>query len=204
MNRSELERRLSALSGFADPDPDREQYPTPPDLAAHLCSLADLQGDLDRPVLDLGSGTGILAIGAALLGARAVGVELDRTAVATARENAREAGVTDRVGWVLGDGGRPPACPGRGVTVLTNPPFGAQRGNRGADRRFLDAAAGLAAVSYSVHNGGSREFVEAFAADHGGTVTHAFAADLDVDRQFAFHTAERVTLDAEVFRIEWS
>lgn len=37
---------------------------------------------------DLGCRTGILAIGAALLGARAVGVEIDREALAAARRNA--------------------------------------------------------------------------------------------------------------------
>ena len=203
MNRSELARRLGSLSGFTDPDPGREQYATPSELAAHLCSLADLQGDLDRPVLDLGAGTGILAIGAALLGARTVGVELDRGALATARENARGAGVDERAGWVLGDATHPPACEDRPTTVLTNPPFGAQRGNRGADRRFLEAAARVGTVSYSVHNEGSREFVDAFAADAGGAVTHAFGAELPIDRQFDFHTADSVTLRAEVFRIEW-
>ncbi|MFD1512641.1 METTL5 family protein [Halomarina rubra] len=205
MDRGTLERRLQRLDGFADPRVEFEQYPTPPDIAAHLVHLAALQGDLARPVVDLGSGTGVLALGAALAGAPSVvGVERDADAIATARENAArlELPADSAVTWVRGDATRPPLCPSA-VTVVSNPPFGAQRGNEHADRAFLAATADLATVSYTIHNAGSRGFVESFVADRGGEVTHAFAAAFDVDRQFAFHTDDRRTLDTEVFRIEW-
>jgi len=201
MNRRDLERRLEAVAGFAEPRVDLEQYPTPADIAAHLVHLAAMQGDLDRRVLDLGTGTGVLALGAALAGAPdVVGIDRDPAALATARENA--ARLDCDPAWLRGDATRPPLRLS-GVTVLTNPPFGARRGNDGADRAFLEAASDTAAVSYSIHNGGSRAFVESFAADNAGRVTHAFAAALDVDQQFEFHTRERATIDAEVFRIEW-
>jgi ribosomal protein L11 methyltransferase len=49
-------------------------------------------------VLDIGTGTGILAIAAVLLGARsALALELDPVACAAARENVRANGVADRV-----------------------------------------------------------------------------------------------------------
>jgi len=85
-----------------------------------------------------------------------------------------------------------------------NPPFGAQNRNRNADRGFLATASRVAAVSYSVHNAGSREFVEAFAADNGGEVTHAFAADFAIEAQFDHHTDASRDIDAEVYRIEWA
>lgn len=206
MNRRTLERRLQSLAGFADPAVALEQYPTPADVAAHLVHLAGVHDDLSGPVVDLGSGTGVLALGAALAEAPSVvGVELDADAIATARENA--AGVDLPTGrspvWVRADATRPPLCLDD-ATVLSNPPFGARRGNEHADRAFLASAAELATVSYTVHNAGSRTFVESFAADRGGEVTHAFAAAFDVDRQFEFHTDDRRTLDTEVFRIEWS
>jgi putative methylase len=34
-------------------------------------------------------------------------------------------------------------------------------------------------------------------------VTHAFAAELDLDHQFPFHDEATKTVDAEVFRIVW-
>nr|WP_225741301.1 METTL5 family protein [Halorussus halophilus] len=199
-----LERRLSEVSGFADPKVEYEQYPTPADLAAHLVHLADVQGDLaGKTVVDLGTGTGILALGAATRNpARVLGVERDPEALSLAREN--EARFAPEVGveWLLADATRPPLCLSD-VTVLMNPPFGAQRGNVHADRAFLETVADIAAVSYSIHNEGSREFVEAFADDDDGEVTHAFRAELALAKQYDHQTSEREVIDAEVFRIEW-
>lgn len=203
--KSELAGQLAVVAGFDRPKAALEQYPTPPDLAAHVIHVADLNGDVEgRTVVDLGTGTGMLALGAALRGpSRVVGVEIDRSPLETARSNRARVGTTTPVHWVQGDATRAPLAPTGPTTVVMNPPFGAQAGNEHADRGFLATAAGIADVSYSVHNGGSREFVEAFAGDNGGEVTHAFAASFALDRQFDFHGADRREIDAEVFRIAW-
>ena len=200
-----LERRLADLDGFEEPRVELEQYTTPADLAAHILHLADLQDDLaGRTVLDLGTGTGILALGAVLRGSDlVVGLERDPDALAMARRNEARVDHDADVAWLLGDATRPPLCPEEPATVVMNPPFGAQRGNRHADRAFLEAAADVAAVSYSIHNADSHDFVEAFAGDAGGNVTHAYAASIDLDRQFEFHEASTRAIDVEVFRIEW-
>ena len=205
-SRSALETQLAVVAGFDDPQADLEQYPTPPGLAAHVIHTADLSGDIeDRLVVDLGTGTGMLALGAALRApARVIGVDIDRTVLTTAAENRHRVGTTTPVGWVCADATDAPLRPSGPTTVVMNPPFGAQDGNKHADRAFLATAARLADVSYSVHNAGSTEFVESFAADNAGSVTHAFRAELDIDRQFAFHDADTETVDAEVYRIEWS
>lgn len=203
-SRRGLERRLSAVEGFSDPDPDLEQYPTPADVAAHLVFLADSCGDLaGRPVLDLGSGTGMLALGAACRApCRVVGIERDADALAVARENERRVDPAIAVDWIRGDATRPPlSCDD--ATALMNPPFGAQNENVGADRAFLAVAAELGEVSYSIHNEGSRSFVESFAADNGGRVDRAYAVTLSTPRQFSFHERERAEIPAEAYRIEW-
>lgn len=203
-SRRALARRLEVVEPFADPRLDLEQYPTPADVAAHLLHLADLQGDLTETVLDLGTGTGALALAAACRDPeRVVGVELDAAALATARENERRVAPETPVDWVRGDVRALPLSPPAETTVVANPPFGAQDGAGGADRPFLAAAADLAATSYTLHNAGSRAFVESFASDRGGEVTHAFAVEFDVDRQFSFHEDERRTLSVEAFRIDW-
>jgi putative methylase len=205
--RRRLAQELGVVAGFDDPKAPLEQYHTPPDLAAHIVHLADLQGDVEgRTVVDLGSGTGMLTLGAALRGPeRAVGVEIDPAPLLTARTNERRVGARADIEWVRADATDAPLCPPvrETVTVLMNPPFGAQRGNEHADRAFLRTAARLAGVSYSVHNEGSREFVEAFVDDESGEVTHAFAAELDLPRQFDFHEADVESLDVEVYRIAW-
>ena len=204
--KSALETQLAVVAGFEDPQADLEQYPTPPELAAHVVHVADLNGDIeDRLVVDLGTGTGMLALGAALRGpARVVGIDVDRSALTTAVENRRRVGTRTPIDWIHADATRAPLCPDESTTVLMNPPFGAQRGNEHADRAFLETAASISDVSYSVHNEGSREFVESFAADGGGEVTHAFRATLALERQFDFHEADAEEIDTEVYRIEWS
>jgi putative methylase len=204
--KSELTQQLGVVAGFADPRVDLEQYRTPPELAAHLVHTADLQGDIGgRTVLDLGCGTGMLALAAALRGpAAVVGVDIDPGPLSTARANERRVGTASPIGWVRADVTCGGLCPGGPTTVITNPPFGAQTGNEHADRRFLETTARVADISYSIHNAESADFVEAFAADEGGTVTHAYAAEFDLPRSFEFHEQERRTIDVEVFRIDWT
>ena len=203
--KSRLTQQLGVVAGFENPRADLEQYRTPPDLAAHLVHTADLYGDVeDRVVVDLGCGTGMLALAAALRGpAAVVGLDLDPGPLATARENEARVGTTSAVAWLRADATRAPLCPDRPTTVVMNPPFGAQAGNEHADRGFLETAAEIADVSYSVHNADSADFVEAFVADHAGEVTHAFEATVDLPRQFDFHESDREAVDAEVFRVEW-
>lgn len=201
-----LATKLGVVAGFERPDAALEQYPTPPELAAHVVHLADLHGDVEgRTVVDLGAGTGMLALAAALRGpARVVGLELDGDALDVALANERRVAASAPVHWVRGDATRPPLSVAEPATVVMNPPFGAQDGNRNADRAFLGTASNVARVSYSVHNAGSREFVEAFAADEGGEVTHAFAAEFRIEAQFDHHTEEARDVDTEVYRIEWT
>lgn len=203
--RRRLAQELAVVAGFEDPRAPLEQYHTPPDLAAHIVHIADLRGDIEgRTVLDLGCGTGMLALGAALRGPkRVIGLDIDPAPLSTARENERRVGAMTDVAWVRGDATKVPFDPSEPATILMNPPFGAQSGNEGTDRAFLKTASEIARVSYSVHNADSEAFVEAFAADNGGTVTDAFAAKFEVPKQFEHHTDEKRSIDTEVFRIEW-
>ena len=81
---------------------------------SQLCLQALAEQLSKRPsgteVLDFGSGSGILSIAAALLGARVLGVEIDELANDNARDNARLNQVDERVsfqpGFSSGDEGR--------------------------------------------------------------------------------------------------
>ena len=201
-----LEGQLAVVAGFENPRVGLEQYPTPPSLAAHVIHLADLQGDIDhKTVVDLGAGTGMFALGAALRGPRRViGLEVDGEPLRTAQANRKRVGTTTEIHWLQADATRTPLALDEPATVVMNPPFGAQNGQEGADRAFLETAAEISDVSYSVHNTGSQAFIEAFAADNAGEVTHAFAAEFSVDHQFDHHEKATKEIDTEVFRIEWS
>lgn len=182
----DLERILSRVPPHPRPRLELEQYATPAHLAAPLLFEAANLGDVaGKGVVDLGCGTGVFALGAALLGAHPVtGVDVDPVSLEAARRVGAELGVT--VDFVESDVAR---WDGRADTVVMNPPFGAQV--RGADRAFLDAAFRAAPVVYSLHNEGTRAFVEAYAKDAGYSVTHAWRLSFPLRHQFR-HQEKRV------------
>ncbi|WP_436900332.1 METTL5 family protein [Halovenus halobia] len=203
--RSQLTQQLGVVAGFDNPRVDLEQYRTPPELASYLVHVADLQDDIeDQRVIDLGCGTGMLALAATLRGPRqVVGVDIDGGALRTAQQNRQRIAARSSVSWVQADATQIPLAADGEPTVVMNPPFGAQDGNEHADRAFLETTADLAGVSYSIHNAGSAEFVESFADDNGGEVTHAYSAEFDLPATFEHHTEDSQTIEVELFRIEW-
>ncbi len=88
-------------------------------LAQHLASL-DLRG---LSVLDIGAGSGLLALLAARAGAEVTAVDINPAAVACTKENARRNGLSSRVSALVADvfEGLPPGI--RFDLVVTNPPF---------------------------------------------------------------------------------
>ncbi|MBI4363011.1 MAG: 50S ribosomal protein L11 methyltransferase [Euryarchaeota archaeon] len=194
MRRRQLEIALESLAGFPSPEPEREQYATPAVVAAEMLHMAAMQGDLDGAVFDLGCGTGVLAIGAALLGApRVAGFDGDPVALGVARANARMAGV--RVSFRRADIAD---VRGRADCVVMNPPFGAQR--RGADRPFLRKALSVAPVAYTLANEGSRDFVERFISPH--RITGVVRVSYPMRRTFSFHRRELLERTVELYRLE--
>ncbi len=117
MKLNRLERLLENLEGFSDPSPLLEQYRTPAPLAARLLFHAALKGDIEgKRVCDLGCGTGILAIGASLLGAReVVAVDIDQSALADCPPECGRAEVD--ILFLHADS-RDPATPGRSETAI--------------------------------------------------------------------------------------
>jgi SAM-dependent methyltransferase len=76
--------------------------PTPQSVANRMLEIARV--NKDDLLYDLGSGDGRIVITAAKkYGARGVGIDLDPQRVAEARTNAKEAGVEDKVKFVVGD-----------------------------------------------------------------------------------------------------
>jgi SAM-dependent methyltransferase len=85
-----------------EPIPEVPYVPTPEEVVVEMLKMARVtQNDM---VYDLGCGDGRIVITAAkLFGARGVGVDIDPNLIRRSNENARKAGVTDRVKFIEQD-----------------------------------------------------------------------------------------------------
>ena len=201
MKLKQLEMTLQRLAGFSRPQAALEQYQTPAPLAARLLYHALMKGDIfGKNVLDLGCGTGVLAIGAALLGASSVtGVDIDGKALAVARENADL--LSTDITFLAADiqENRCRERIGPCDTVIMNPPFGAQKAH--ADRPFIDCALAMAPFTYSIFNAGSLPFVEAYTAQRA-EITEKVGGAFPIKRTFAFHTKDMQEIEVEIVRLK--
>jgi putative methylase len=201
MKLKQLEMTLQRLAGFSRPQAALEQYQTPAPLAARLLYHALMKGDIEgKTVCDLGCGTGLLAIGAALLGAASVtGVDIDERALAVAVENAEFLDM--KITFLAADvrEGRCRDLIGACDTVIMNPPFGAQKAH--ADRPFIDCALAVAGITYSIFNAGSVSFVEAYTAQKA-EVTEKIGGAFIMKRTFAFHTRDVQEIEVEILRLK--
>ena len=193
MKQRKLEMLLEEVEGFSNPELELEQYQTPSPLAAEILHFAYMQGDLEESVQDLGCGTGILAIGAKLLGAgMVVGYDTDPKALEVAKKNAEKLGV--EVEFVCSD---ITEVSGHVKTTLMNPPFGARV--KGRDRPFLSSALRTSEIIYSIHNRGSLAFIQKFIKP--AVITHSYVAKFPLKRTFDFHQKEREIIEVEIYRI---
>jgi len=217
----DLERFLTKIKPNPFPKANLEQYTLMESTAASVLYLAayaygDIKG---KKVLDLGCGTGRIALGAAFLGASSVvGIDIDVDVVKVAVENSTAVELQDKASWVAGD---IEAIAGKFDTVVQNPPFGVQR--RAADRRFIEKALEVGEAVYSIHNhpfsdsrllsrlksGGGRllkvessPFIARFVESRGGTVDAVYALPLVIPHMFDFHTKakQEIVVDLYVLR----
>jgi putative methylase len=221
IRRLDLELFLSQIKPHPSPQASLEQYTTSEAVAATLLYLATYANDdvIGKRILDLGCGTGRLALAAAYLGAKCVvGVDIDKTAIKTASENSAKTECKTSVQWVVGDIA---AVTGSFDTVLQNPPFGVQK--RAADRKFLEKALEVGKVVYSLHshprtdrqlvkrlksNHGSllqvapSPFIEKLIKSHNGMVKAVYAMSMTIPHMFDFHTKTKHDFIVDLYLIK--
>jgi putative methylase len=196
ISKRQLEIQLGKLKILQAPRLELEQYPVSSDVAAELLYMAGFEHrDLQGETIDLGTGTGRLAIGAALMGSKkVVGVDIDETAIAQARENAVVAGV--QVKWLVSD---IDAIQGKYDTVIMNPPYGTRSPH--LDVRFLERAFELAPVSYSIHKSSTRNYLWAVIAKKNRKVDAVRSMSLNIPHLFSFHRKKWENVNVDLYRI---
>jgi putative methylase len=217
----ELEMLLSRIPQHPSPKAFLEQYTIPADVAATMLYIAAYtQNDIvGKKVLDMGCGTGRLALGAAFLGAKhVVGVDIDKEAVKSAFENSVKLNLKRKVQWVAADIN---AIRGKFDTVLQNPPFGVQKHK--ADRKFLEKALETSKKVYSLHKNPHKgrtllkqvkvakhgfivtspsSFIKEFVENKGGRIKAAYAMVMTIPHIFPFHTKRKHSFLVDLYVIE--
>ena len=196
VSKRQLEIQLGKLKILQSPQLRLEQYPVSAKVAAELLHMAGFEHhDLQGKTIDLGTGTGRLAIGAATMGSKQVtGVDIDERSITLARENAIAAGV--RVEWVVSD---IKEVVGAYDTVIMNPPYGTRSSH--ADVQFLERAFELAPVSYSIHKSSTREFLRRVIERKNRRIDAVRSMSLDIPHLFPFHQKKWEKVDVDLYRI---
>lgn len=144
----------STMAGFvtgaplahAQPRPlDVPFVPTPDHIVEAMLKLA--KPTKDDFLVDLGSGDGRIPIAAAkMFGTRGFGVDLNPARIREARENAKKAGVTDKVEFIEGDLFKTDFQKASILTMYLLPDV-----NMALRPRILDMKAGTRVVSHAFH-----------------------------------------------------
>ena len=195
-SKRQLEIMLSKLKILETPTLRLEQYPVSAEAAAELLYMAGFEhDDLEGRIIDLGTGTGRLAIGASLMGsAHVVGVDVDARALELARENAKSAGV--KVKWVQSTIDK---LDGTYDTVIMNPPYGTRTIH--ADTRFLDKAFQLASITYSIHKASTRTFLDRYVNKSRRRIAETRSMSMKIPHLFSFHARRWKSIEVDLCRI---
>jgi putative methylase len=197
VRKRDLAMRLQQVRPHPEPKVALEQYSVPADLAAEILFAAcyahdDIQG---KSVVDLGTGTGRLALGAAMLGAKhVVGIDLDKASITIASEASKSSGL--EIDWILGD---IESLRGPVDTVVMNPPFGTKKPH--ADIEFLKVALMIGKVVYSIHKSSTHNFLVRWLKKHDHKLDRIISTSIEIPHQFPFHRKKTGHVDVHVFRI---
>ena len=181
--KSELRKILSKVSDFEDPRIKLEQYITPPALAADLVYTAYMQGDIEgKRVVDLGTGTGILGIGAAKIGGEVTAVEKDKVALKSARENAEE--LNAEIEFIEKDIEN---FNEKTNTVIMNPPFSV---HLEIELSFWVKAIELGDAVYGISPRGARDSIKSLVRSSNHKLEGLQEYDIVLPASYGFHTEE--------------
>jgi len=184
MKKKNLEILLQKVPDYKKPSPILEQYLTPADIAADIIFTAHQLNDIkDKSILDLGCGTGIFSVGSYLTGAKEVtGIDIDKTVVNTAKKYAEE-NYFD-IDFIVKD---IKDVEKRADTIIMNPPFGAQKANVKADRKFLEKGFELGNKIYTLHLTDTIPFIKKMIKALKGKIVYQKNYIFPIKKTYDFH-----------------
>jgi putative methylase len=198
MKQRHLEILLQKIPKPSAPIPQLEQYMTPAPIAADIIFTAYQWGDIEQKrVVDLGCGTGIFSAGAAYMGAKTIlGFDIDTESITIARKYAKTNDLD--IEYAIQD---VTTVDSLCDTILMNPPFGAQKSNQKADRKFIEKAFEISEVIYSLHLKKTIPFLVTMIKALKGEISLQKDYVFPINWMFEFHQKEVVKYDVTLLRI---
>ena len=197
LTKKQLAIQLAKLAVFEKPKLKLEQYPTDSEVASIILWDALMKGDIvGKKVADLGAGTGILGIGALLLGAEHVYfVEKDSDAVAILRQNLLPVRLKNYTILQMDVS----EFQDHVDTVFQNPPFGTKQAH--ADKPFMEKAFSLGKVVYSFHKTTTDAFVRAIAGDYFFSIAEVYYFAFPLRQTQSYHRKKLERIEVTCYRL---
>jgi Predicted RNA methylase len=147
-----------------------------------------LRHDIEsKNVIDLGSGTGILAYGALYFNCKTLtAVEQDPDQKSVLEANLSE---YENKSIIIDD---VRSISGKWDTVLCNGPFGSVV--KDADLPFLEKAFSIGDVVYMIHNWKAKDFVLSYASERCSEISYE-KRTLSIPRMYGHHEKDRMSID---------
>ena len=167
-----------------------EQYQTDGKTASYLLNIAFLDGNIyGKSIIDLGTGNGIFAIGAKILGAREVtAIDIDQKQIDISLENAKKLGID--INFRKSDVSN---VDGQYDTCIMNPPFGSVK--KHGDKPFIEKACSISRKVYAIHNYKTKEFVLKEYSEKGMSELTWEKIKIGINRTYPHHKKDMALID---------
>ena len=191
---------LESLETFSSPKDYLEQYQTPPSIAGEMIHYISNNYSLNNySIADLGCGTGILGISAALCGCKNVFLfDIDEEALDIAKNNIEKLELEDNIQIIQMDVNQLRQCNKLNKyfdLVITNPPFGI-RSENGADIEFLKIASYICNNTiFSLHKFSTINFLKKFYNKNGINDIKSFKIEYNLPKTYKFQKKKEKNID---------
>ena len=191
---------LESIETFSSPKDYLEQYQTPPSVAGEMIHYISNNYSLKNfSIADLGCGTGILGIAAALCGCKNVFLfDIDEEALEIAKNNVENLELNDNIQIIQMDVNQLRLCKKLNKffdLVITNPPFGI-RSENGADVEFLKTASYLCNNTiFSLHKFSTVNFLKKFYNKNGISDIKSFKIEYKLPKTYKFQKKKEKNID---------
>lgn len=199
IRRKQLAITLSKLEIFDKPKVYLEQYPSDSEEISKILWEAMSYDDIvNKNILDPGAGTGIIGIGALMLGAKKVTfLEKDEDAINILKKNLENSKDEFEGEFEIIKQNFLTFEKEKFDTIIQNPPFGTRQEH--ADINFLKKCFELSDNIYSLHKTSTKEYIEKLIFNEGFNLFYEYDFEYPLKNVYEHHNKKLKRINATAF-----